>query len=119
MEVMWKVRKDRQKIDSLRNNLKYANICVSYAVVLRGEYKKNVVYPEKTIAFRLGQGFEHGIPYGVEKALYKFRADEESVLVIKGLKYLPKDLVQAHNIKAEDEVHFHVVMKAFENVGIR
>lgn len=81
-----------------------------------------LVFPQQTLTFRLGEGCDHGVPYGVEKALYKFRRGEGSKLLIKGSKYnLPADHVEMQKLglNPNDVVEFYVELVANENVSLK
>jgi len=54
-------------------------------VSLIGEYQ-GTKFDERTVTFVLGEGGEHNIPYGIEKALFKFSQGEKSRLTL-GPKY--------------------------------
>ncbi|OXA53081.1 Peptidyl-prolyl cis-trans isomerase FKBP4 [Folsomia candida] len=85
-------------------------------VLIRGKYNDIVVYPETTKKFRLGEGCEHEIPYGVEKALYKFRSGEGSILIIRGQKYgSPAVDYEAHGISPDSPLEFYVEVLSHEN----
>lgn len=88
-----------------------------FVVLIRGKYNDIVVYPETTKKFRLGEGCEHEIPYGVEKALYKFRSGEGSILIIRGQKYgSPAVDYEAHGISPDSPLEFYVEVLSHENV---
>ena len=76
------------------------------------------VFPEQTIQFRLGEGCEKGVPYGVEKALYKFTSGEGSKLLINGPKYgLSEADMKKFGLSSDSVIEFYVELLSHENVS--
>lgn len=86
--------------------------------MIEGKYKDVEIYPNRKEKFRLGDGCDHGIPRGVEKALYKFRSGEGSMLVIQGQNYgiSAEDYVK-YNIPADGLLEFYVELLSHANVS--
>ncbi|CAL8081742.1 unnamed protein product [Orchesella dallaii] len=85
----------------------------SLTVSLIGEYQGSK-FDERTVSFVLGEGGEHNIPYGVEKALFKFSEGEISRLTL-GPKYAFGSKGSAEfNIPPDSTVQYIVELKTFE-----
>jgi len=84
-------------------------------ILIRGKCNDVDVFPERTIKFRLGEGCENGVPYGVEKALYKFRSGEGSKLLVKGPKYLTDVDMKKFGLASDSVVEFYVELLSHEN----
>nr|QBH73891.1 fk506-binding protein [Isotomurus palustris] len=68
------------------------------------------------IKFKLGEGSELGVPYGVEKALYKFNEGEISVLKFKKHhKYMPSSVCENDKLPENPEFLVKVWLHSFDN----
>jgi hypothetical protein len=102
----------------LKKNLSHQWYIFFFCLVrISGKYKDIVVYPERTEKFRLGEGCDINIPHGVEKALYKFRSGEGSILYLKGLKYgIPVADYDKFGVPHDAALQFTVELLSHENV---
>lgn len=84
-------------------------------MTLRGEYQ-GTVFDERTVTFVLGEGSEANIPYGVEKALFKFCENEKSLLTL-GPKYAFGSAGSTtFNIPPDATVQYIVELQSFDRV---
>uniref|UniRef100_A0A1B6DTS3 peptidylprolyl isomerase n=1 Tax=Clastoptera arizonana TaxID=38151 RepID=A0A1B6DTS3_9HEMI len=69
---------------------------------------------ERDVSFTLGEGSEHGIPYGVEHALEKFKLKEKSKLEIKSQYAWEKEGKPELNIPADADLEYTITLNNFE-----
>lgn len=82
---------------------------------LIGKYG-DTVFDERQVSFTLGEGSEHNIIEGIERALEKFKKREKSKLIIKS-KYAFGEGSAEYNIPSDATVEYIVTLKSFEKVS--
>lgn len=93
-------------------------ICrISTSVSLKGEYQ-GAAFDERQLTFILGEGSEANIPYGVEKALFKFSEGEKSLLTL-GPKYAFGSVgSKEYKIPPDATIKYVVELHSFERVHL-
>ncbi|GMR56516.1 hypothetical protein PMAYCL1PPCAC_26711 [Pristionchus mayeri] len=75
------------------------------------------VFMDQEISFILGEGAEHKLPEGVDKALRRFTKGEKSTITIKGTRYTyGSNPPEEFNLPANAELQFTIFLKDFDKV---
>jgi hypothetical protein len=98
-------------------NVGWVFVVFSSSVGYSGTCGPIVVCPYTVKKFRLGEGSVNGVPYGVEKALYKFNEGETSHLKISRKYGLSQEVYELNNLAHDAVFSFTVKLISFENVG--
>ncbi|KAF8381035.1 fkb-6 [Pristionchus pacificus] len=81
-----------------------------------GEHEGRV-FMDQEISFILGEGSEHKLPEGVDKALRRFTKGEKSVITIKGTRYTyGSNPPEEFNLPANATLNFTIFLKDFDKV---
>lgn len=75
------------------------------------------VVEERDVVFNLGEGSEHNVPSGVEKALEKFKLKEKSQLEIKSKYAWGKNGKPELQIPPNSDLIYTVTLNNFEKVS--
>lgn len=106
----------RQKINPGKSKYLNPNDGSTVTIKIQGEFERRQ-FDDRTVTFVLGEGCEANIPYGVEKALFKFSEGEKSHLSL-GPKYaFGSTGSKEFNIPADATVYYTVELLGFERVN--
>uniref|UniRef100_UPI00358FF3F3 peptidyl-prolyl cis-trans isomerase FKBP4-like n=1 Tax=Myxine glutinosa TaxID=7769 RepID=UPI00358FF3F3 len=72
------------------------------------------VFESRSVSFCMGEGEEHGVPNGVEKALEKMQKGEESLLLLKPKYAFGDEGKEEFGIAPNTDVVYKVKLKDFE-----
>ena len=83
-----------------------------------GSYNGRVFY-DRELTFLLGEGAEHELPEGVDRAIRRINKGEKCRIILKGSRFTyGKDAPAAFNLPSSAELVFTLFLKDFEKVKL-